>query len=96
MRRFGQNLTTLLLAVLLFILSTVGLAPSTMAAGDFKPCCRDGSSPYASESRDTLKSNSRAELHLLQGQIVRLRELKIKRSEKALDEVTKLLEWPMK
>ena len=31
-----------------------------MGAGDFKPCCKDGSSPYASESRDTFKSNSRA------------------------------------
>lgn len=31
-----------------------------MAAGDFKPCCWEGASPWTSEFKDTFKSNNLA------------------------------------
>lgn len=47
----------ILISLVLFLLPTLLLAVTPSSAGDFKPCCRDGSSPWASESRDTFKSN---------------------------------------
>lgn len=50
---------TVLLASLLLSLLLVPAIPSVEHQA-FKPCCADGSSPWADESRDAFKSNSRA------------------------------------
>lgn len=51
------NLIALLLSATLMLLASPVVA---LAAGEFKPCCKDGSSPWASESPDTFKSNALA------------------------------------
>ncbi|MEO7861119.1 MAG: hypothetical protein ABIU05_11860 [Nitrospirales bacterium] len=48
-----------LLLIAITTLSGLLVVTSTVA-GEFRPCCKDGSSPYASESKDTFKSNARA------------------------------------
>ena len=51
------NLIALLLAVLMLMASPV---MALAAHEQFTPCCKGGSSPWASESPDTFKSNKNA------------------------------------
>lgn len=50
-----------LLTSLLFVPAVIFLPVAALAEHQqFTPCCKDGSSPWASESQDTFKSNARA------------------------------------
>lgn len=49
-----------LLTILLLVLTPMVVVAAGGDPHDFKPCCNDGSSPWASESKDTFKSNALA------------------------------------